>query len=112
MAGKRGRPALRAGEGKTERLHVLVTPLERDTLRTAAAAADVSEGEYVRRAVAYCVAAGVPLRHVTVGALLHHVTRAPTPACHSGVSADGSSASAKPNTASRSSTRAPSSPRA
>lgn len=71
--GKRGRPRKPAGEVRDAPLPVRFSGLERATLRTAAAAADVSEGEYVRRAVAYCVAAGVPLRHVTVGALPHGV---------------------------------------
>lgn len=66
---KRGRPALPPSQRHDVRLPVQVTRTERETLESAAAAQGLTASEYVRRAVAYCAATGVPLRHVTTGPL-------------------------------------------
>lgn len=66
----RGRPRTSpTGEARTQRMEALGTAAEVAHLAAAAEAQGLTSAEYVRRAVAYCAALRVPLRHVTVGPL-------------------------------------------
>ena len=69
VARRRGRPEKPPEQVRSERVVMRVTGAEHRDIERWAAAQGLDVSEYVRRAVAYCVAAGVPLRHVTVGSL-------------------------------------------
>lgn len=63
---KRG-PGRPPGRADTKPVLLQLSPASLDAVTEAAEAAGLSRVEWMRRAVAYCVAAKVPLVHVSVG---------------------------------------------